>query len=175
MNTRVNSPSAPLHAQRGVALAVALIILVITTLIALSASRFTVLELKQATNFETVREAQQSSQSVVDTIIGNRDNLPVTGGVGYSVCINSPGHTSDCDEYATLPPSVFAAEISKGQVSGRGTRQSPLLGPPPRGTGASLAKFSAARFNVSGRYDRTEDRLSRSDVDQGVIVLVPRY
>lgn len=163
--------------QRGVALAVALIILVITTLIALSASRFTVLELRQSTNFETVRSAQQGAQSVVDAVVTLPNIAQLTGNVGDTICTdNLTGCTSTI---SALRDNTFASEIDANEVTARVERLAPLLRPLPRpgrgreGTASSATLFEGATFSVQGSYDRSGAGLSRSQVDQGIIVRVP--
>lgn len=161
----------PRH-QRGVALVVALILLVITTLIALSASRFTVLQVRQATNLETVREAQQSAQSIAEGVVSTLVVNVVSGAVGDVNCTNTTGLTGCTTKTIVLPGGMFATEIGAGKVWGKTERVQPLLRNlrGNRGTGSSIVDFKAASFNVSSSYDRTADRLSRASVDQGYLV-----
>lgn len=158
--------------QQGVALAVALILLVITTLIALSAGRFTALEVRQATNFETVRSTQQSAQSVVDAIIASALGTPVTGGVGEKSC--KPVVTGCLSTPLALSQNMFAAEFANPdyKLSAQVERLAPLLGPPPRGTGYSRTQFDAAFFRVRGEYDASAAGRSRATVEEGFIILV---
>lgn len=158
--------------QGGVALVVALVLLVITTLIALSASRFTVLEVRQSSNFETVIEAQQSAQSVVDAVVSTLEINVVAGAVGDVNCTNTTGLSGCTTKTIVLPGNLYSAQIASGQVWGKTQRLAPLLRNirGSRGTGSSIVDFKAASFNVSSNYDRTADRLSRAGVDQGYLV-----
>lgn len=160
--------------QRGVALAVALIILIVTTIIALSASRFTMLEVKQSSNFELVRDAQQSAQSIVEGVVSLPQTILVTGAVGDVNCTNTPALTGCTTKTIVLPGNMFAAEIAADQVWAKAERLAPLFRGLPRirGTGSSTIEFKGATFSVQGSYDRTADRLSRARVDQGYIVPV---
>lgn len=161
------------HRQRGVALAVALIILVITTIIALSANRFTVLEVRQSSSFETVREAQEGAQSVVDAVAALSETLVVSGTVGDIVCTPTPGIPGTCTtSNLALANNLYATEIAAGKVWGKSERVAPLFRNLPRirGSGSSAVEFKGATFNVQGSYDRTTDRMSRARVEQGYIV-----
>lgn len=174
---RLRHSSASPKAQRGVALAVALIILVVATLIALSASRFTVLAVRQSTNVETVRSAEQGAQSVVDAVVSLPDIAVLTGNEGDTICTTN---LSGCT--ATIPAlrnNQFAAEIAASEVTARVERLAPLLRPLPRpsagreGSSSSVTLYEGATFLVQGTYDRSGAGLSRAQVDQGILVRVP--
>lgn len=167
------SRTAPV-AQRGVALVIALVILIVTTLIALSASRFTVLEVRQSSNFETLRDAQEAAQSVVEGVIALPETILVTGSVGDVNCTPTPGLSGCTSTNLALPGNLFQSEIAAGKVWGKAERLAPLFRGLPRirGTGSSTVEFKGASFSVQGSYDRTDIRLSRARVDQGYLVPV---
>lgn len=161
----------PATRQDGVALAISMILLVVITLLGLSAVRFTVNDLKIASNEQVRVTAAQASQSVVDATVADSGNTPVIGGIGYKSCTSS---VANCDQNTVvLPNNYLAADVSGGHVTAEVERLAPLLGPPPRGIGSSLAKFSAAYFAVGAVYDKLDSGQGKSAVDQGVVVLVP--
>ncbi len=158
--------------QKGVALIVALILLIVTTLIALSASRFTTLGVAQSGNYETVREAQQSAQSIVDGVIANPSTLVVGAAAPYVQCTPTPGTSCD-DNSLTLASGIFSAEVAAGRVAGSSSRLLPLLRPLPRSRGASsLTKFQGASFRIRGSIDETDQRRSRATIERGYLVPV---
>ena len=63
--------------QRGVALAVALILLVVLTLLALSGVRLSTMELRMSLNDELRVTAYEQAQSLVDVTIRQFSNTPV--------------------------------------------------------------------------------------------------
>lgn len=166
--------TAPASSQRGVALAVALILLIITTLIALSASRFTALEVRHSTNYETMREAEQSAQSVVEAVTSLVEVNVVTGAVGDVNCTDTPGLTGCTNKNIVLPNNMFADKPPECQIWGKAERIAPALRNlrGTGGTGSSVVEFKAASYTVTGNYDCTVVRLSRSRVEQGFLVPV---
>lgn len=157
--------------QRGVALVVSLILLVVITVVALSSIRFSTQEMRFSGN-ETFRvDAFETAQSLVDATITDVDNTPVTGRVGYTVCL--PGRSCNSDTLK-LTNDWLSSELAAGQADVTVQRLGPLLGPPPRGLGTSLIMFSAATFRVEASYDVSDEGLGRSEVHEGVIVLVPK-
>lgn len=155
--------------QQGVALTVALVLLVVMTLIALSAMRFSAIELRLGANDQIRVNSFEIAQSAIDASIANPGNTPVTGDVGYSVC------TSGCalntmimpagvlgTETATVPPHLIVTA----------TRVAPDVSPPPRGFGFSAKDYQATNFRISSTYDRSASGQGRDQINQGVIVLV---
>jgi hypothetical protein len=47
--------------------------------------------------------------------------------------------------------------------------------PPPRSVESSIDKFSAAAFEVTTTYDRTDESLGKQAISEGVLVLVPNF
>ncbi len=157
--------------QTGVALAISLVMLVVILLIAMSAMRFTTTELRIAANEQIRVTVQQTAQSIVDAAASNSANTPVIGDIGYRVCSQA---VSDCDANTVVLPNDFLKEeLAAGEATVVVERLSPLLGPPPRGLGTSLAKFNAAYFQVSGSFDQVDKGQGRSAINEGVVVLVP--
>lgn len=153
------------------ALAVSLVMLVVILLIAMSAMRFTTVELRIAANEQIRVSALQTSQSIVDAAVSDTANTPVVGDVGYLLCSET---VAGCmANTVVLDDSYLSSELASGDATVIVERLAPLLGPPPRGLGSSLAKFAAAYFGVQGTYDQVDLGQGRSAVSQGVVVLVP--
>ncbi|HUP92034.1 MAG TPA: PilX N-terminal domain-containing pilus assembly protein [Solimonas sp.] len=159
------------RAQQGVALIVVLVILTIVTLLSLSAVRFTTDSVRSALNEEFRIGAFVNAQSIVDAVLANPANTPVTDGTGQHYCTASAGCAN---AVITLPAELFAGEDEASAAVARVTRLDPELAPPPRGSGASLGRFYAAAFAVEGTYDRTESGQGRNQVSEGVILVLPR-
>ena len=94
--------SKALDDQRGAALAVALILLVVLTLLGIAAVRVTQTELRLANNNESRAYVRQAAESLVNQVIGNGNNIPVGGGLGFKSCFVGPESNVSCaaDELA---------------------------------------------------------------------------
>ena len=79
------------QAQRGIALATALIFLVVITVLGLVAVRSSTTELRLASNEQVRVEALQTAQSVVDAVLAVPANTPVNGNIDYRRCFSSGG------------------------------------------------------------------------------------
>src|SRR5215475_1859203 len=91
------------HSQRGVALLVALVFLLATTLLALAATRSSRLELRMAQNEEARLTAVQQVQALAEAVIGSPTAIPVVGNAGYLLC--TPGEAGCDSNNLVLPPS----------------------------------------------------------------------
>ena len=156
--------------QRGAALITALILLIVITTLTISSMRSSILELRMAGNEESRISAFQMAQAMSDAITASPTTTPVLGGPGFTIC--TPAEP-DCNlNNLLIPGGVYAAEITAGDLTARVVRLSPATRPPPRGIGSSADKFSAAAFQVQTTFDRTEEGLGRSDVAEGLLVLI---
>lgn len=158
--------------QSGTALLMALVILLMMSVAALSAVRFSSLGVKLGANEELAVEAFQKAQSVVDATISDPDNVRVQGTIGTRFCTAG---IDGCSGLYTiqLPDGLYADEIAAGKVTVEVERLAPELSPPPRSTGSSLVRFKAARFRIEGVYDEADAGLGRDEADQGILILVP--
>lgn len=159
--------------QRGVALAVALILLVVLTLLALSGVRLSSMELRMALNDELRVASFENAQSMVDTTIRSFNNTPVLA-AGVVLCAAAGG---DC---TTVRPSLtttlsseptYAALFANGYVNVVIRSIPPLNADPPVGTGYSLDKFDAAYLRVEGVYDQNALGLGQAQVNEGVAIV----
>lgn len=157
--------------QHGVVLVSALILLVIITLLSMSAMRVSITELRMASNQEAAVLSFQASQALSDAIIDAVESTPVRGDPGFTICT---GTGAGCNiENFRLPSGIFNDQLNTGVMDGVITRLSPALRPPPRGIGSSADKFSAAAFSIRSTFDQTDQGLGRDTVVEGVLVLVP--
>ena len=157
--------------QRGVVLVSALILLVIITLLSMSAMRVSITELRMAGNQETAVTSFQASQALSDAIIDAAESTPVIGDPGYTICT---GAGANCDrENWRLPNGMFTDQLNTGVMNSVIVRLAPALRPPPRGIGSSADKFSAAAFSITSTFDMVDQGFGRYTVVEGVLVLVP--
>ena len=70
---------------------------------------------------------------------------------------------------------ILSSAVANGYISARVQRDGPLLRPPPRSIESSIDKFTAASFEVTTTYDRTDEQLGRQQITEGVLVLIPNF
>jgi len=164
MTTKIKS-------QHGSVLLISLIFLLILTLAATTTMRTSTLELRMAGNEQTRVATFELTQSIVDEVVGNPDNIRVSGDIGFVNCTAGvPGCTvNDVAIDTNLLPTAKA-----GNAEVIVERLAPALTPPPRGINSSADAFSAARFEVDVTYDGNADNEGRVGIVQGVLVLIPR-
>ncbi|MCH9025618.1 MAG: hypothetical protein IIA05_00700 [Proteobacteria bacterium] len=168
--SRMNQPIGK-SGQRGVILVSSLILLVIITLLSMSAMRVSITELRMAGNQETAVTAFQATQALSDAIIDATASTPVIGDPGYTICT---GTGVNCDrENWRLPNGMFTDQMNAGVMNSVIVRLAPALRPPPRGIGSSADKFSAAAFSITSTFDMADQGLGRDTVVEGVLILVP--
>lgn len=157
--------------QRGSVFLPALIFLLILTLAATTNMRTSTLELRMAGNEQQRVETFELTQSIVDEVVGNPENIRVAGDIGYVNC--TPG-ISGCNANDIIVNSSLLPIAKAGNATVMVERMGPALSAPPRGINTSADAFSAARFEVDTSYDGTADNEGRVGIVQGVLVLVPR-
>ena len=156
--------------QSGVALAVALILLVVLTLLALSGVRLSTMELRMSLNDEVRVESFEEAQSLVDISIRPFNNTPVLA-AGAMICARV---VSGCDpaRSVTIPSgSTLYDDVQAGFANVIVRSIPPLNADPPVGTGYSLDKFDAAYLRVEGSYDKTAQALGQAQVNEGVAIV----
>lgn len=163
------------NSQRGVALAFALMMLVIITVIGVTAMRSSIFELGMARNEEARLAALEKAQSIVDATMTMSSNLLVAGSVGETNCTSGyeyPDDNDPCDSYTvTLDDGLDDPTITT-YASSRVERLQPEFQAPPAVIGSSITVFEAAQFSVEGTFDARSSRQGASTVAQGVMVLV---
>ncbi len=151
-----------------------LIIMGIILLVAATATRFSMVTLKLAINEESRTAALQTTQAVIDAALIVGDNTAVRGGAGATNCTENFVET--CTWYEVeLPSGPFADYITAGDVQFRSRRGFPAFIPPPRGLETSLRAFDAAPFELEATFDKRDENQGQAQINEGLILLVPKY
>lgn len=164
--------------QQGAALFTALMFLIIITMLSLAAMRSSVIELRMASNQELKNTAFHRAQAIVDATIANSANMPTLGAVGATNCL--PDVTTACttktvdfaDNFLDGEVAYFDNDLENGEVTAIVTRLAPLQAPAPRTIGTSASIYSVATFEISGDYDLREIGQGKSEINEGVMVLI---
>lgn len=156
------------RSERGVALFVSLVMLILMTALVLSALRLSMTSLRNAVGEELRVDAFQNAQSLIDMTLAVPANTAVTGAVDRANCL--PGVT-DTDCYSNTVSTPVG--MGTGDISVKVRRLAPEYAPPPRGTGFSALKFASAQMQVESRYDATPYGWGRDQLQEGVAVIVP--
>lgn len=160
------------HNERGVALLTALAFLIIITLLGLSAMRTSTLELTMAGNEQASTEAVQSAQSAIDSLLDTA-NFPVI--TGYVGCYNMTG--GDCPATSDTLPSTITGLSNSPVSDSTNSVKIRLVSDGSftcRACASSANIFDGAVFNISSRYDNTDNRGGRAEVNEGFLMLVPK-
>lgn len=179
-----HAPSSP-REQRGVALATALVFLVILTLLGIFSMRASTIELRLARNEQARIEAQETAQAIVDAVLANPANLPANSNTRYFLCFESAnaGTQTACPLEQTglglAPLTDGSATETQRQIFDSGVyaearRLPPADAPLPAQTLNSADKLTGVAFGVRGQYARGEEGLGAADIEQGILLLVPR-
>jgi len=157
--------------QRGVALMIALVMLVVITLVALTAIRFSTVGLRTAVNEELRVDSFEQAQSLVDAVIGIDTNFDTTLPIGQAVC--APGMSTGCARSDLNVPEPYLSEIAAGEMTTLVRRIAPESGPMPRGVGESSAVIlQGSYFQVESEYNPLDANFNsargRSELIEGV-------
>jgi Tfp pilus assembly protein PilX len=159
------------NGNRGAALILAMIFLVLLALIAGTVMQTSIQEFQMAGNAQFREEAFQRAQAIAEEISEDLDNFPVTGDVGYKICATGCNGTNFIQALttATVPTGVNVDY----QVERQGPRFIESL--PFRQSQAEVSSspaFDAALFEVSVSIDGSAARLGSAEVVQGVAIRV---
>lgn len=184
-STRRHCP--PAAHQQGAALAIALILLVIITLLGLAAVRSTQTGLRMARNAEARALAQQSAEAMVSRVLEDTagNYLPVNNDAGFKACsplaalttlplVVSGGHNTVCTGFTVTglkPPDSEKQLQEHGYVVV--TRELPLFSESAslRSVGNSGRGYDFARYKVVGGFDRSADAAGVAEITE--VRLVP--
>lgn len=160
-------------AQGGAALAVALLMLVIITLLGVAAVRTTQVELKLAQNAESRMSAVQAAESMV-SFVSTATNLPVNTDLSFIACVLPAGVTSA--QFSCSAPFIDVATATAPlQAHGYALirREAPLFVEVSvlREAELSAKNYDFARFSVTGGYDRSADSMSAAEITEGTLKL----
>jgi hypothetical protein len=160
------------RAQRGVALAIVLILLVVLTVLAASGTKLSALELRIAHSDEQRVQAFERAQSLVDAAVRDAANTPVLL-PGRVLCARDCG----ADTRIALPEALYGApdapgtELGDRRVQVRVRRVVPWAAGPPVGTDFSMTAFDAAALRVEGIYDRSALGMGSAQINEGIAVV----
>lgn len=169
----VRNPSS----QRGFALLVALMFLIIVTLLSVSAMRSSTMELRMATNEQEQRIGFDSAQSAADAAVASN-----------TINVTNPGDVT-CFRFGSTPTCTGATNLNETTGMGTGAdnfvrAKLDVIGPCPRSISSSARGSSSLRssgsgtsgscayFTVESTYDATAKRGSRVETQQGYVKLL---
>lgn len=160
--------SASIRQQQGVVMVITLVLLLILFLVTTTGLKSSVTEGQMSGNVQVRMETQQRAHSIVEAVIIDESNLSTASQVGDTNCYNLGG----CTESTVAVANDLITGTHGGRTEVEITRLAPLFSPPPRAVSSSAGLFEAANLRVEGTYDGAADRLGKSTIGQGVIVLV---
>ena len=158
---------ASLREQRGVALAVALIMLLLLTVLGITAMRGSIFELQMARNEESRLSAFERAQSIIDAVIARPANLK-GGEAGETNCNEN---VSGCDHGDLTIDDDLVQPPYDARTQARVTYNY-CRGKVPRRLNVSEDEFDGAWFSVEGTYDASDAKQGRSALEQGVLVVI---
>jgi hypothetical protein len=176
MRHSIAMPASRLPArQRGIALAVALILLVVLTLLALSGIRLSTMELRMALNDELRVAAFEQAQSMVDGTVRRFTNTPILA-PGVTRCAKVI--PDKCTTATLVLPTSGDAYGLDAQVADTSVdvnvlieRIPPQNAEPPVNSGFSLSSFDAAYMQVAGLWDKNAAGLGSAIVREGIAIV----
>lgn len=171
----MNTHPAPKQ-QQGAALAIALLMLVIITLLGVAAVRATQVELRLSQNAESRMAATQAADSMV-SFVATGTNLPVNEDENFTACVLPAGITTATFSCATASLATAGA-ASALQAHGYALvrRETPLFVEVNVLREAELGAkdYDFARFSVTGGYDRSTEGMSAAEITVGLLRLHPK-
>lgn len=159
------------HRRKGSTLVIALVLLAILTLATATSMRTSTMELRMAGNEEVRVATLQMTQSIIDAVVSNSDNIIVAGDVGF---VNCTPNVNGCSRNTVSVDTALVPVAKSNNASVIVERLGPALMPAPRGINSSADAFFSARFQVDTTYDGTAFNEGKAGIVQGVMVLVPR-
>ena len=150
--------------QTGTVLVIALIMLASLTMISMSSVDSAVMGLRISRNVEAQSNAFQTSQSAVDQVMSDTNNLPMTGPLFQTASV-------------TLTGNPFVADTVAGETITADAERTTDCGMPPRVAGpggTSMLAYSAFSFRIGSDVDRTSTGRGYSSLRQGYMVLGPK-
>ena len=166
----------PLARQNGVVLIVSLLLLLATALLAMTVSQTNLLQLQMSGNDQAKTESLQHAFAIVDAIINDGDNTAVVGDVGYRLCdVGAAVNPGVCDEsLISIDASILDPDATTGfyvERVGPELTSAPFL---DEQFGSSTAAFSVARQEIVVTYDRSDEKLGKVEIVQGLLRLIPK-
>lgn len=181
---------APGRRQSGAALAVALVLLVVLTLLGVAAVRATQTELRLSQNAESRSAARQAAESLISTILADPENTPVSEQADFRACYlpedDAPAAAAfsctdgDRDRAIQVIPDSASGETQAkvpDLVAAHGyaevVRQLPLFVSVEvmREAQTSGRAYDFARYAITAGFDRSDSGQSAAEVTEGRLVL----
>ncbi len=156
----------------GAVLLVSMIFLLLLALVAGTVMQTSILEFRMAGNDQFREEAFQQAQATVASVVEDLDNFPVTGDVGYKICLAG---SSGCDSTVLTYDTSVVTDSSLLTVEV--TREGPLIMEtfPVRlseSQTSSSVNYDAAIFEVHAEYSGSNQGLGNAEVVEGVAVRI---
>ena len=156
--------------QRGTALLVSLLVLLVLALLAATVARTSLLQMQMAGNDEHRMSARQWALAAVDGVLASGIGLELSAKPGFTRCtVGSTAPGCDASDIQLVP----AVKPATGRQEAAVARVAPLVSRLPRlseESASSTVFYRAARFEIRGTYDGTAEGLGRAAVVQGVLV-----
>ena len=179
MTNRANRPHLRLpRRQRGVSLAIAMVLLIGITTIALTSLQTGLLEMVMAGNEESRISAFQKAEAGIDAAKVVTTNFVIGTVVDHTNC--TAGFASkysdiSCTESNIAYPANFTGTEDANDTEVVIRRLAPLFADcaPVRGIETDCASADFASFAVESRYRSSRPRGGRATVVQGYLVVVP--
>jgi Tfp pilus assembly protein PilX len=154
--------------QSGAVMIVALVLLAIMFFVTTTALKTGVMEAMMTGNEQIRLETFERTQSIVESVISFESNFAASGSVGDTNCYRLTG----CDASTVDLSSDMVTGDHDARTTVEITRLAPLYSPPPRSMASSAALFEVAAMQVEASYDGAADKLGKSTIGQGIMVVV---
>lgn len=174
MTRRPIAPRTPPRSQRGITLFVAMIILVMMTLLAVSSFRVSNTNLKVVSTMQGRQEAVASAQAVIEDVISTpyfSEEPAIVAAVPQTVDINNDGTPDFTVTLAPVPSCLRARATLPAQLDLSNVNDRKCLGSARAGAGAISSFCSDTVWEISAN---TSDRVTgaTTTVRQGVALRV---
>lgn len=159
--------------QQGAVIVVAMVFLLMTSFIATTVMKTSVLEVRMAGNAQLREESFQQVQAVANAISANTNNLVIAGDVGYMICETGG---NGCDAHV-IALNAAVTNVPVGvDLDFYAERLAPLFAPMPFRAGEdnadSATAYAAAKFEVNALFDGVAAGLGKSHIAQGIAMRV---
>lgn len=157
--------------QQGAALATALILLVIITILSLASLRNAATGVRLAQNAQLRVTAAEQAQSLVEEVLAVDANTPILEGTDYEACYDASSAAPFTCGSATAIQWPNAR--TRGDAYARVQRLAPEDVPIQRSMGSSATHYNAARYGITAGYNRAAEGLGAAEISEGVFRLKP--
>ncbi|MEH6593003.1 MAG: PilX N-terminal domain-containing pilus assembly protein [Halioglobus sp.] len=162
--------------SRGAVLLLAMIFLLLMAMVAATVLQASALEFRMAGNDQFREEAFQKAEGIAAAITELADNFPVSGGVGYTICLDNASTAGCSADLVALGANVTA--VPTGMTVGYTVeRRGPkLLASLPfrqsQSATSSSRAYDVALFEASVEVDGGTVGLGSAQVAHGVAVVI---